>query len=87
MDRRLAEKEWWRFEVDANPEVATSWILLPDDKPHASFSVVRTRNDRPEMMELVKPTHRTRMYDGSVMSWSVVHPEPGFTYASRWNWE
>jgi hypothetical protein len=86
-DHRFAEKEWWRFEVDANPEIATSWILLPSDKAHSNFSVVRSRNETPEVIELVKPTHQTRMYGGRVMNWSVVHPEPGFTYSSRWSWE
>jgi hypothetical protein len=86
-DERLAEMEWWRFEVDANPEIATSWILLPRDKPHAEFSVVRWRNDNSEVIELVKPTHQTRMYDGAVIHWSVVHPEPGYTYSSRWSYD
>jgi hypothetical protein len=49
------------------------------NKAHISFSVVRSRNDAPEVIELVKPTHQTRMYGGSVMNWSVVHPEPGFS--------
>jgi predicted acylesterase/phospholipase RssA len=83
-DRRLAENEWWRFEVDAQPEVATSWVLLPEHQSRTSFSVVRSRNDEREVIELVKPTHQTRMQGGAVMSWSVVHPEPGYTYSSRW---
>ena len=83
-DPRLIKKQWWQFEVDAEPEVATSWILLPHDHSHGSFSVVRSRNETPEVIELVKPTHQTRMQGGDVISWSVVHPEPGFTYSSRW---
>ncbi len=86
-DHRLAQKQWWRFEVDAAPEVATSWILLPDDQPHANFSVVRFRNESPEVVELVQPTHQTRMQGGAVINWSVVHPEPGYTYSSRWGSE
>jgi hypothetical protein len=86
-DERLATKEWWRFEVDANPEIATSWILLPDTAIHDNFSVVRFRNEGPEVIELVKPTHRTTLYQGSVINWSVVHPEPGYTYSSRWTEE
>jgi hypothetical protein len=83
-DPHLGRKEWWRFEVDAQPEVATSWVLLPDHQSHGSFSVVRSQNDNPEVMELVNPTHQTRMQGGAVISWSVVHPEPGYTYSSRW---
>ena len=83
-DRRMARKEWWRFEVDAEPEIATSWVLLPDDHPHGNFSVVRPRNETPEVIELVKPTHHTKMQGGAVITWSVVHPEPGYTYSSHW---
>ena len=86
-DSRYAEREWWRFEVDANPEIATSWILLPSDMADANFNVVRSRNETPEVVELVKPTHQTKMYGGSAMNWSVVHPEPTFTYSTRWSWE
>jgi hypothetical protein len=64
----ILDKERWRFEVDANPEIATSWILLPRDKPHSSFTVARYRNDTPSVVELVKPTHETSLYDGSVIN-------------------
>ncbi len=83
-DTRLAQKDWWHFEVDAEPEVATSWVLLPSYQAHGSFSVVRSRNDSRDVIELVNPTHHTRMQGGAVISWSVVHPEPGYTYSSRW---
>ena len=78
-------KHWWQFEVDAQPEIATSWILFPKHQPHASFSVVRSRNETPEIFELVQPTHHTSLYHGAVINWSVVHPEPGFTYSTQWS--
>ncbi len=37
-------RDWWRFEVDANPEVATSWILLPEASQYANMSLVRDDN-------------------------------------------
>jgi hypothetical protein len=86
-DERHDNKEWWHFEVDAEPEIATSWILLPNDRPQDGFSVIRWRNDTPTVIELVKPTHRTEMNDGSVINWSVVHPEPDYTYSTRWSWQ
>jgi predicted acylesterase/phospholipase RssA len=86
-DDRFATKEWWRFEVDADPEVATSWVLLPETAPHDTFNVVRYRKEIPAVIELVKPTHQTRLYGGSVINWSVVHPEPDYTYSSRWSEE
>ena len=86
-DHLQASKQWWHFEIDAQPEVATSWILLPDDQPHDNFQVVRFRGESSDVIELVQPTHQTRMQGGAVMNWSVVHPEPGYTYSSRWGAE
>ena len=83
---RVRNKRWWHFQVDANPEIVTSWILLPADRPHAEFSVVRFRNDEPNVPELVKPTHRTSLNRGTVINWSVVHPKPGYTYSAEWSW-
>ena len=83
-ENRFADREWWRFEVDAVPEIATSWILLPSDKASTGYAVVRWENDHPEVIEMVKPTHQTEMDDGSVINWSVVHPEPNYTYSTRW---
>jgi predicted acylesterase/phospholipase RssA len=86
-DANPARKEWWQFEIDAEPEVVTSWTLLPTSQVPAGFSVVRSKNDNSEVVELVKPTHHTQMQDASVVTWSVVHPEPGYTYSSRWDSE
>jgi hypothetical protein len=86
-DRDLARQQWWRFEVDADPEIASSWILFPEDQAPDGFNVVRSTNDNPDVIELVKPTHQTSMYAGSVIHWSVVHPRPGHTYWSRWDGE
>jgi predicted acylesterase/phospholipase RssA len=83
-DPSLLQKQWWQFEVDAQPEIITSWVLLPRRQSDESFNVVRSRNDTPEVIELVKPTHETQMHGGTVKSWSVVHPEPDYTYSSRW---
>ena len=84
-DPQLSEKEWWRFEIVANPEIATSWILLPMDVPHADFNVLKSKPETPNVIELVKPTHRTSMYDGTVINWSVVHPDSEYVYSTRWS--
>ncbi len=83
-DSPHANREWWHFEIDAQPEVVTSWILLPDGAAGSDFSVVRYRNDNPDVVELIDPTDQTKMEGEEVIIWSVVHPDPGYTYSSRW---
>ncbi len=79
--------EWWRFEVDGSPEVATSWILLPENKRYANFGLVRYEKDKPDSVTIVQPTRQASIRNGSILNWSVVHPEPGFTYSCRWTYD
>ena len=83
-DRRMAAEGMVAFRGGRGAGDRDFRVLLPDDHPHGNFSVVRSRNETPEVIELVKPTHHTKMQGGAVITWSVVHPEPGYTYSSHW---
>ena len=72
--------EWWAFQVDAEPEVATAWILLPDAWKGSSLRLVRHPNGIPEKQTLVEATHEASVFEGTVLNWNVVHPRQGFTY-------
>ena len=84
-DRRFTETEWWQFDVDSQPEIITSWILLPSDQTPDSFTVVRTSDKTPDKAELVDPARSMLMEAGSVIYWSVVQPDSNYTYSSRWH--
>jgi hypothetical protein len=58
---------------------------VAQEKAHSSFTVVGCRNENPTVMELVKPTHQTSLDDGSVINWSGVNPDGGYTYSGSWN--
>jgi hypothetical protein len=73
-------RDWWEFEVDADPEVATAWVLLPDHWRDAKTRLVRYENGRPDVPELVEPTHQAVMFDDSILNRIVVHPKAGYTY-------
>ena len=78
-------RPWWQFEVDADPEVATSWLLLPEDWGATNAQVVRFQNQTPESLEVVEPTHQASMSSESILHWIIVHPKAGYTYSYRWN--
>ena len=77
--------EWWRFEVDADPEVVTAWLLLPDHLANRQPSLIRYKNDDPEAFEFVEPTHSSSVLEGSILNWTIVHPKVGYSYTYRWN--
>lgn len=78
-------RPWWEFEVDADPEVATSWLLLPEDWNESNAQLVRYQNETPESLEVVEPTHHASMLKETILHWIVVHPKAGYTYTYRWN--
>jgi hypothetical protein len=72
--------EWWAYQVDAEPEVASAWILVPTFWKDASLRLVRHPNGLSDNQTLVEPTHQTSVFDGTVLNWNVVHPKQGYTY-------
>ena len=75
---------WWEFEVDADPEVVTSWVLLPTEWRRTSARLVRYENHKPANPELIEPTHQSQLLNDSILHWSFVHPKAGYTYTYRW---
>ena len=85
---RLVDRQgrpWWEFEVDADPEVATSWLLLPEGWSQSDPRLIRYENASPRSQELVEPTHQVSILGNSILNWVVVHPKAGYTYTYRWN--
>lgn len=78
-------RKWWEFEVDAGPEVATDWLLLPDGWPRDDAQLVRFPNGKPDEHEVVAPTHHSSIFGDSILNWIVVHPKVGYTYTYRWH--
>ncbi len=77
-------RNWGRFEVDADPEVVTSWLLLPASHSNHQPALIRSSNETPEMVELVEPTYDSSILNGAIRSWTVVHPKAGYTYNFHW---
>ena len=72
--------EWWSFQVDAEPEVITAWILVPEAWKGAALRLVRHPNVEHDNQDFVEATHEAIIFDGTVFNWSVVHPREGYTY-------
>jgi hypothetical protein len=83
--RQGLERPWWRFEVDADPEVVTSWLLLPDHLANRQPCLIRYQNSKPDIFEFVEPTHSSAILNGRILNWTVVHPKADYTYSYRWN--
>ncbi len=77
-------REWWRYEVDGDPELAAAWILLPENRSYADFQLVKYDYSVDERVTIVHPTRLSVIRHGTILNWGVVHPDPGMTYSCRW---
>ena len=78
------EREWWRYEVDGDPELAAAWILLPEDHSYTNFNLVQYNYEEDESVTIIQPTRMSVIRHGTILNWAVVHPDPGMTYSCRW---
>ena len=84
---RFNEKEWWRYEVDANPELAAAWILLPSKNRYGDFHLVKYEQGEEDHATLIEPTRKSIIQHGTILNWAVINPEPDVTYSCRWKLE
>jgi hypothetical protein len=86
-DPEFDQKEWWRYQVDGSPELATSWILLPEHRRYTNFNLVRYDYQKSERVTIVQPTRQSVIRHGTILNWAVLHPDPEVTYSCRWSLE
>jgi hypothetical protein len=84
---RFNEKEWWRYEVDANPELASAWILLPAKNRYGDFHLLKYEAGDDDHASLIEPTRKSVIQHGTILNWAVINPEPDVTYSCRWKLE
>jgi hypothetical protein len=77
-------REWWRYEVDGDPELAAAWILLPEDNRYTNFTLVKYDYKKDAQVTIVQPTRQSVIRHGTVRNWAIVHPDAGVTYSCRW---
>ena len=83
-ERDFNQREWWRYEMDGDPELAAAWILLPESRSYADFHLIKYDYAKDERVTVVQPTRLSVIRHGTILNWAVVHPEAGMTYSCRW---
>ncbi|TWT37064.1 Patatin-like phospholipase [Posidoniimonas corsicana] len=83
-DRWFSDREWWRYEVDGDPELAAAWILLPTEKGYKDFHVVKYKDRKHAHASLVEPSRKSVIQRGSILNWEVIKPDPEMIYSCRW---
>ena len=86
-DQGFDDKEWWRYEVDGDPELAAAWILLPASKRYTNFHLVMYDHKNGDHIALVEPTRQSVIQHGTILNWAMINPERDVTYAGRWSLE
>lgn len=82
--KEFRRREWWRYEVDGEPEKATSWVLLPTSNSYSDIEVVKYDQSTNDPVTIVEPTRMSVIRHGTILNWSVVHPAAEKTYSFRW---
>ena len=63
------------------------WVLLPSGLSYRDVEVVAYQQDKPGMVEAIKPTYRFDMAAGSLFGGMMVAPLPNHTFECRWTWD
>jgi len=87
LDPSFDKKEWWNYQVDGDPELAASWILLPENRHYTNFNLVKYDYNKGERVTIVQPTRQSVIRHGTILNWALVHPDPEVTYSCRWSLE
>lgn len=69
-----------RFKTD----LVTVWMLFPEDRPYLNYELVSYPIDKSTPPKIMNSRYRINHPYGSLIGWSVAHPEIGHVYECRW---
>jgi hypothetical protein len=75
-----------QFQIVAPTDVATMWVLLPEDRPYRDFELFEYDPGSPVVVDAIEPTYTFELADGSLFGWMLVAPKDQTTYECRWTW-
>jgi predicted acylesterase/phospholipase RssA len=72
------------FDVEMETIELSRWLLLPQDREHGGYQLVRHPSDRPTAVEIVKPVTEFRADDRTILAFKLLALKPGYTYELTW---
>jgi predicted acylesterase/phospholipase RssA len=62
----------------------TMWILMPEGKEYQNFRILRHDNEKPEMVDSVKPISEYLPDDYTILAFKLLALKPGYRYEVSW---
>jgi hypothetical protein len=72
------------FEIEFATIELSRWLLLPQDREHTGYQLVRHPTGRPQDVEIVKPVSEFHANDRTILAFKLLALNPGYTYELTW---
>lgn len=83
---RMDNLPYVEFPIVGTTNVATMWVLLPENRPYERFEVFAYEKTTGRLIEAVEPTYTFNMKDGSLFGWMLIDPKMDHNYECRWTY-
>lgn len=74
------------FSISTETSITQIWMLMPLDRGHKHFEIVRYPIGQFEAAEPVSPDSRVELPIGEIANFQLVNPEQNYRYECRWRW-
>ncbi len=81
-----ADAASFSFSISATTGITEIWILMPRDREHDQFQIVRYPIGQFDAAEHVKPDSHVELPIGSIATFRLLNPTKNYQYECRWRW-
>ena len=74
------------FSVSTETAITQIWMLMPLDRDHKHFEIVRYPIGKFEQAQPVTPDSQVELPIGSIANFRLLNPEKNYRYECRWRW-
>jgi predicted acylesterase/phospholipase RssA len=81
------ERSHAEFTIRLKTDLASMWMLFPEDRPYRTYNLVQYPADRSAAPSVLDSRYTINHPYGSLIGWSVVNPQIGNVYECRWTYD
>ena len=76
----------FQFTVFAETSVIRIWMLMPEGEEFSNIQLGGYPLGKPEEARIVLPTSSAELPVGSIATFQLINPDPGYRYYCQWSW-
>ena len=77
----------FQFTVYAQTSVIRIWMLMPESERFDNIQLGGHPLDKPGEARVVLPTSAAELPVGSIATFQLINPDPGYRYYCQWQWQ